>query len=306
MEKLLDVIIIGGGPAGLNAALLLGRSRKSVLVIDEGKARNRVTHEAHGFLTRDGIEPAEFKRIAMEQIGQYPSVQFVSDAAVTASGTDGHFEIMTAQGTSWHAKKLLFAVGKKDLPLDIAGLTEVYGKSAFVCPYCDGWELRDQPLVSIVSGAHALHMAKVLSGWTDQITICTNGSTELTAEHLAEIKRHNISVSTSPIRQIESVDGIVQHVVLDTGERISCRGIFFAPKLAGGSDLPQALGCKMTDTGSIIVDSFGKTNIPGVFGAGDAASEMYQAIMAAAQGSIAGAGINHELLMEAWDGKVAE
>jgi thioredoxin reductase len=303
MEQLIDVVIIGGGPAGLNAALVLGRARKSVVVIDEGRPRNRITRETHGFLTRDGISPGEFRRIAKEQINAYPSVHFVEDAAVTIIGTDGNFQITTAQGTMYLSKKLLFAAGMKDLPLAINGLDEVYGKSAFVCPYCDGWELRDQPLVLIVKGDRALHTAKMLSGWTSQLTICTDGPDEWTDEQREELKKHNVPTFDSPILRIESSDGIVKQIVLEDGKIVPCTGIFFAPKLAAGSDLPKALGCQVNEAGTVVVDRFGKTNVPGIYSAGDAATELYQAITAASMGSMAAVGINGELLAEAWNNK---
>lgn len=305
MEQPIDVGIIGGGPAGLNAALVLGRARKSVVVIDEGRPRNRVTRESHGFLTRDGIHPNEFRRIAVEQISAYPSVHFVADTAVTITGTDGNFQITTANGTTYRSKKLLFAVGMKDLPLEIDGLSAVYGKSAFVCPYCDGWELRDQPLVVIAKGARALHMAKTLSGWTKHYTICTNGPDEWTDEQREELRQHNIPVFDSPIQRIESADGMVQRVLLQDSTNIPCTGIFFAPKLVTGSDLPQALGCQITEGRTIVVDGFGKTNVPGVYSAGDAATERHQVITAASLGALAGAGINGELLAEAWEEQTA-
>ncbi|MED4753577.1 NAD(P)/FAD-dependent oxidoreductase [Brevibacillus choshinensis] len=301
MNQLIDVGVIGGGPAGLNAALVLGRARKSVMVIDEGRPRNRVTRESHGFLTRDGISPSEFRHIAMEQIHAYPSVQFVEDQVVTITGTDGDFHITTAQGMTYRSKKLLFAVGMKDLPLEINGLSDVYGKSAFVCPYCDGWELRDQPLVLIVKGARALHLAKTISGWTNRFTICTDGPDELTGEQREELKQHNVPVFHSPIERIVSTEGMVQHVLLADGTIIPCTGIFFAPKLITGSDLPQTLGCQLTETGTVIVDDFGKTNVPGVYSAGDAATERYQVITAASLGSLAAVGINSELLAESWN-----
>lgn len=304
MEQMIDAAIIGGGPAGLSAALVLGRARKSVVVIDEGRPRNRVTRETHGFLTRDGISPGEFRRVAKEQISSYPTVHFVEDAAVSITGTDGHFQITTAQGQIYQSKKLLFAAGMKDIPLDINGLSEVYGKSAFVCPYCDGWELRDQPLVLIVKGDRALHSAKMLSGWTSQITICTDGPDEWTDEQREELKLHNVPTFNSPILRIESSDGMVKQIVLEDGTIVPCTGIFFAPKLAAGSDLPQTLGCKVTEAGTVVVDMFGKTNIPGIYGAGDAATELYQAITAASMGSLAAVGINSELLAEAWNSRV--
>nr|WP_244163349.1 NAD(P)/FAD-dependent oxidoreductase [Paenibacillus pectinilyticus] len=295
-----DCIIIGGGPAGLNAGLVLGRARKNVLILDEGRPRNQVTRETHGFLTRDGVSPSEFRRIAKEQISAYPSVTFVADIAASITGTDGHFQITTAQGITHGSKKVLFAVGKKDVPLDIQGLADVYGTSAFVCPYCDGWELRDQALVLIVNGAHAAHFAKVMSGWTKRFTICLNGSDDMTSADREELTQHNVPIYDAPIRSIVSTEGIVQYVELEDGAILPCTGIFFGPKLVTASGLPKTLGCEMTETGTVVVDKFGKTSVPGVYGAGDAATEMYQAITAASLGALAGIGINSELLMEDW------
>ncbi len=301
MNQLLDVLIIGGGPAGLNAALVLGRARKNVVVIDDETPRNWVTRESHGFVTRDGASPREFRKAAKEQIAAYPSVQFASDTATAITGNDGDFVIKTTQGASYRTRKILFAVGKKDLPLDINGLTEVYGKSAFVCPYCDGWELRDQSLVIIVSGDKALHMAKVISGWTTQYTICTNGSDSLTDEQREELKRHNVTVFDAPIQSINSEEGMVQQVVLNDGIAIPCTGVFFQPKLFTGSELPKAIGCEITESGTVIVDASGKTSVAGVYSAGDAASEMYQAITAASLGALSAVSINNELNFEKWD-----
>ena len=255
-EQLHDVVIIGGGPAGLNAALVLGRARKDVVLIDEGKPRNRVTRETHGFLTRDGTSPSEFRRIAREQISAYPSVRFVEGTAAAAAGVDGDFRITTG-GNDSPQQKLLFAVGKKDSPLDINGLAGVYGKSAFVCPYCDGWELRDQPLVVIAKGAGALHFAKVIAGWSDRYTICTNGPDELTDEQRQELKDHDVPLFNSPIHRIESnEEGTTSRTGGWRGH--SVHGHLFAPKLVPGSELPAALGCDMNEAGSVVIDALGK------------------------------------------------
>jgi thioredoxin reductase len=302
MEQLLDVAIIGGGPAGLSAALVLGRARRRVAVIDEGLPRNRVTRESHGFLTRDGIEPGEFRRIAREQISAYPTVRFVEDAVVSASGNDGNFQITTARGSIFRSKKLIFATGMKDAPLAIDGLADVYGKSAFVCPYCDGWEMRDRMLAVIVRGPEIIrHMAKTIAGWTDRYAICTNGPDGCTDEVREELKLRGVPLYESPIRRIESSGGQVLQVVLEDGTAIDCEGIFFAPKLVPGSDLPQALGCRMTEDGAVVVDNFGKTTVPGVYSAGDAATKWYQVVNAASMGAFAAMSINGELLAEAWE-----
>jgi thioredoxin reductase len=296
----LDVVIIGGGPAGLNAALVLGRARKNVAVIDEGRPRNAVTRETHGFITRDGISPSEFRRIAKEDISAYPSVFFVADTAISITGEDGHFLITTALGHTFASKKLLFAIGMKDRPLNIPGLVDVYGKSAFVCPYCDGWELRDEPLVIIHKGDMLMHFAPLISGWTDRFTICTNGPDELTEAQREELKLHQVPIFDSPIQNIDSNDGIVRQVVLEDGITIPCRGIFFKPDLIMGSDIPQAIGCEIGDMGTVVIDNMGKTNVPGVYSAGDAATMMHQAIMAASMGVMAAAHMNSVLNAEAW------
>jgi thioredoxin reductase len=296
----LDVVIIGGGPAGLNAALVLGRARKNVAVIDEGRPRNAVTRETHGFLTRDGISPSEFRQIAKEEISAYPSVFFVADTVVSIAGTDGHFQIATALGNTFACKKLLFAIGMRDRPLDIPGLAEVYGKSAFVCPYCDGWELRDEPLVVINKGEELMHFAPLISGWTNRFTICTNGPDELTDAQREELQLNQVPMFDSPIQYIDASDGIVRQVVLDDGTTIPCRGIFFKPDLVMGSDLPRAIGCHIGELGTVDIDNLGKTNIPGVYSAGDAASRMHQAIAAASMGALAAAAMNNELNVETW------
>lgn len=301
MEKqIFDVAIIGGGPAGLNAALVLGRARKKVVLIDDGRPRNAVTREVHGFLTRDGIRPSEFRRIAKEEISAYPSVSFVTDTALSIAGTDVQFQIETEQGRTFASKKVLFAVGMKDQPLDIPGLAEVYGKSAFVCPYCDGWELRDQPLVIITKGTELMHFAPLISGWTNRFTVCTNGPDELTDAEREEFLRNQVPLFDSPIRHIDSSDGIVRQVVLEDGKTVPCRGIFFKPELVTGSELPRMIGCEITEWGAVVVDDFGKTNVPGVYSAGDAASRMHQAIAAASMGAFIAAVINNELNTEAW------
>ncbi|WP_405112954.1 NAD(P)/FAD-dependent oxidoreductase [Paenibacillus sp. FSL K6-1217] len=300
-----DVVIIGGGPAGLNAGLMLGRARKRTIVIDEARPRNAVTREAHGFLTRDGIAPFELRRIAIEQLGVYPSVSHMEDTVVSITGEDGAFQLETASGLKMTAKKLLFAAGMKDRKLDIPGLTEVYGTSAFVCPYCDGWELRDQPLVVISRGAALMHLAPLLYGWTKQFTVCTNGPDELSDAEREELRAHDIPLFDTPIREISSSKGMVNHVKLMDGTEIPCTGIFFKPELLPGSDLPQSLGCRISEMGILEVGEFGQTSVPGIYAAGDAATMMHQSIAAAASGALTAAAMNGELNREVWKAGLA-
>lgn len=145
-----------------------------------------------------------------------------------------------------------------------------------------------------------MHFAPLISGWTDRFTVCTNGPDELTEEERAELRLHQVPLFDAPIRRIDSTDGIVQQVVLEDGTTIPCRGIFFKPVLVTGSDLPRALGCELTEAGMVVVDEFGKTSIPGVYSAGDVASQLHQAIAAASKGAMTAAAINNELNKEAW------
>lgn len=298
--KEVDVVIIGGGPAGLSAGLVLGRARKKTLIIDEGQPRNAVTREAHGFLTRDGISPHDFRNIAKEQLRTYPSVSHLEDIVKLIEGEDGQFLLETVSGVKIATRKLLFAIGMKDRDLGIPGLAEVYGKSAFVCPYCDGWELRDRQLVVINRGATLMHFVPLLSGWSKQLVVCTNGPDELSEAEREELRAHNIPVFNAPIHSIQSNQGMVSHIKLEDGTEISCTGIFFKPELELGSDLPVALGCRMLDTGIIEVDEFGKTSVPGVYAAGDATTHLHQSIVAAASGAVSAAAINGELNQEEW------
>jgi thioredoxin reductase len=296
-----DVVVIGGGPAGLQAALVLGRARRSVVVIDEGRPRNRVTHASHGFLTRDGITPTEFRRIAKAEVLAYPSVQVRKEIATAVTVQDGAFTTTTDLGTVIQSKKLLFATGMKDAPPAIPGLAAVYGTSAFVCPYCDGWELRDQPLVLIAQGDRAYHMTKVLRAWTPEVTLCTNGPAELSEADQAELKEHRVPVYESLIAEIESEGGKVKAVRLADGSVLPCSGLFFAPVLVPATPLPETLGCALMPNGAIQVELSGGTTVPGVYAAGDAARERYQLIMAAADGALAAIAINSELIEADWN-----
>ncbi|MFD1678021.1 NAD(P)/FAD-dependent oxidoreductase [Alicyclobacillus fodiniaquatilis] len=298
-----DVIVIGGGPAGLSAALVLGRARRSVAVIDEGKPRNRVTHESHGFLTRDSISPNDFHQIAKEQILKYPSVSFESDVVSSVSGSDEKFSVAMESGRIIYSRKILFATGMKDVLPDIKGLTEVYGRSAFVCPFCDGWELRDRHISVIGTNKMGLHLVKMVSGWTKHITFLTNGSQFLATEDLIDLERHHVETCQDSIKQIDSIEGMVQRIIFKSDTTIDCEGIFFVPKLVQATPIPASLGCKMTDDNpfsTISTDPLGRTNVVGVYSAGDAATQSHQLIQAASSGAMAAAAIQLDLLDTEW------
>lgn len=150
MEKLFDCAIIGGGPAGLNAALILGRATRNVMLFDNNNARNAVTRESHGFITRDGIKPKKFREIAHKEISRYPSVISAKREVTSVSKKESKFELLTSKKERYQAKTIIISTGLKDVLPSIDNIHDYYGKSLFHCPYCDGWELRDKPLVVII------------------------------------------------------------------------------------------------------------------------------------------------------------
>lgn len=301
MSSLLECAIIGGGPAGLSAALVLGRARRRVALFDEGEPRNAVTREAHGFLTRDGIAPAELRRAAHEDIRKYGNVSVHRMKVAEVANERGLFRLRTEEGERFEAKKLIVATGLKERLPAIDGLRELYGRSLFSCPYCDGWELRDQPLVVIGEQEEkAYHLAKTASQWSRNLLLCTNGSAIAEGRKRA-LEANGIRWNESRIRVALGTDGILNRVIFEGGEEEPRRGGFVVTEWFQGSALAESLGCRMNEKGGIETDEFGRTSVEGVFAAGDAAViSPAQLIVAAAEGSRAAMGVNGDLIHESF------
>lgn len=294
-----DCAIIGGGPAGLNAALVLGRARRSVAILDNNQARNRVTHASHGFITRDGVTPAEFRQIAYKEVLGYPSVEHFPWEVSDVLRESNHFIVSTATGQQIEARKLLIAMGLREIFPDIPGLSECYGTSLFNCPYCDGWELRDQPLIVVSEQPGVFHMAKLLYTWSKDLVICTNGQTLLTAEQKLLLKSRNIEVTEQAVAEFMGHEGKLQQVTFVDGTRLERTGGFVSPVLKPKAFFGEMLGYEVNELGGITTDEWGRSSVPGVYAAGDSAYVMpSQLIYAAAAGSKAAAGINMELTEE--------
>ncbi|KPL85576.1 NAD(P)/FAD-dependent oxidoreductase [Herpetosiphon geysericola] len=300
---MLDVIIVGGSVAGLSAALVLGRARRNVVVLDSQQPRNAQSPGVHNFLSRDGILPAELRQIGRDQLKPYPSVEVRFATAEHAQAIDGGFVVTLDDGSELRSRKLLIASGVIDELPAIEGMAELWGSSVFHCPYCHGWEVRDQPLAVLVSDADRLfHVATLLQNWSSDLVVCTNGEAQLSPEQRRILAKLNLPIREDRLVGIEQANGQLTHLVFDQGEPLARSGLLIGVPQRQRSQLPAQLGCEVSDNPQmpnlIKVQMLGQTSVPGVYAAGDATAGMQQAINAAAGGAMAGAGINHELIQD--------
>lgn len=293
-----DVIIVGAGPAGLSAALILGRCRRRVLVCDAGHPRNAASRALHGYLTRDGIDPAELLRIGREQLRPYSTVE-IREAEVTgARSVQGGFEVTIKDGLQVYSRKLLLATGVVDELPEIEGLEQLYGRSVFHCPYCDGWELRDQPIAIYGQRDQGPGLALELSGWSNDLVLCTDGPADLSRADREQLSLLSIPVREEPISRLEGSNGQLERIVFNNGDVLSRRGMFFNTGQEQRCDLAAKLGCEYTERGAIRTGDYETTNVPGLFVAGDASRAVQLAIVAAAEGAEAAFAINKQLIKE--------
>jgi thioredoxin reductase len=232
-----DVIIVGAGPAGLSAALMLGRARRSVLVCDTGRPRNAASQAIHGYLTRDGISPKEFLARARSDLKPYDTVE-LRDAEVVAAEcqADSRFLVTLANGEQARSRKLLLATGVIDKLPDIEGLAELYGRSVFHCPYCDGWEVRDQPIAVYGNGERGAGLSLELTVWSRDLVLCTDGPAAIDDTERKRLEHNGITVREERVARLEGTAGILEHVVLAGGERLPRRALFFATGQVHRSD----------------------------------------------------------------------
>jgi thioredoxin reductase len=292
-----DVIIVGAGPAGLSAALMLGRCRRRVLVCDTGRPRNAASAAMHGFLTRDGIAPREFLRIAREQLRQYETVE-VRDIEVTlAECRDSRFDVTLIDGSVFRSRKLLIATGVTDNLPDIPGFDQLYGRGVFHCPYCDGWEVRDQPLAIYGRGDRGLGLSLELIGWSRDLVLCTDGPPEIAPDDLARLDHHGIAVRQERVLRLDGRDRL-ERIVFATGEPLVRHALFFTTGQEQQSELATRLGCRMTEKGTVNTGKYETTHLRGLFVAGDASRAVQWVVVAAAEGAEAAFAINTDLLKE--------
>lgn len=290
-----DVLIIGAGPAGLNAALILGRCRRDVLALDSGKPRNAAAKLLHGYLGRDGTPPMELRAIGRRELAAYPSVEVRDGIVVGAERRpeDG-FEIVLATGEHERARVLLLATGREDLLPDLRGFAEFYGHGIYHCPYCDGWENRDARIAVLGNDDHAASLALTLLTWTSRLTLCAGGKPAWSADFAAQLAASNIEIL--PHRVVAAEGGNrLERVAFDAHEPLECDALFFCSECRQRSSLPEKLGCRLDADGNVLCKGYGATDVPGLFVAGNVRGGVHLAIMAAAEGAEAAIAINDYL-----------
>lgn len=298
-SKSFDVVIIGGSYAGLSAALALGRSLRSVLIIDSGEPCNRFTPHSHNFLTQDGKAPHEIASVGRQQVEKYETVSFHQGVAAHVDQTPDGFAVKTPEGAIFGAGKIILATGIRDIMPDIKGFAACWGISIIHCPYCHGYEVRRERTGVLSNGDAAFHIAKLVSNLTDQLTIFTNGKASFTDEQATQLKKHNIPIIETEIEEIEHDEGHVQRVVFRDRREIQVKAIYATLPFEQHSGIPRELGCQLNEQGLIEVDLMQKTSVPGVYACGDN-SGMRAVSVAVAAGTRAGAVANFEFIEEAF------
>jgi thioredoxin reductase len=302
-----EVIIIGGGPAGLNAALVLGRCRRKVLLIDEGKPRNARSHTLHGFLSRDGFSPQALLEIGRTQLAPYPSVVQQAGRVIAAEKTHGGFSVQLQNGRHTTCRKLLLAGGVVDTLPAQPGFDALYGIAVFHCPYCDGWEMQDRPIAVYGKGDDkGAGLALEMTIWNQDIVLCTDGPANLSEQSRAQLARHRISIREEKILRLDhdQDQALVPYqtsfeIIFASGPPLTRDALFFNTSRCQSNDLAVHLGCDSCDVKGCAIDNCQQmSNVPSLYIAGDASGEVLQAIVAAAEGVKAAMGINVALLEE--------
>ncbi len=292
-----DVIIVGGSFAGQAAALMLGRARRQVTVLDSGQPRNRFAEASHGFLGQDGQAPAEIMAKLRAQLAPYSTVRQLTGRAVKAEKGDA-FRLRLADGSTLQARRLILATGQRDILPELPGLAERWGKSVLHCPYCHGYELNQGPIGVLAGSPMALHQALLVPDW-GPTTLFLNGAFQPSAEDMAKLAARQVTVEASPVVELLGAGDTLQAVRLADGRQVPLAGLFIAPRTEPASDLAVQLGCVMEEgpTGPFIrIDPRGATSVPGVFAAGDGAMAMANATLSAASGVMAAGGAHHSLV----------
>ncbi len=297
-----DVLVVGGGPAGLSAALMLGRSRRSVLVVDAGVPRNAPAAGVHGFLTRDGTPPGDLLAIGRAEVEAY-GVTVVDDRVDAATRIGDRLRAELAGGGVVHARRLVVTSGLVDILPDVPGVAERWGRDVLHCPYCHGWEVRDQVVGILASGPAALHQARLFRQLTDRVVVLRHTTDDLAPDEVSDLRRWGVAFVDGKVACLEAdLDRLTGARLVD-GRRVALEALVVAPAFTVDSPLLRSLGVGLTDHPSglgrhVQTDAAGRTAVPGVWAAGNVTDPMAQVVAAAAQGNRVGAALNADLVAE--------
>ncbi|MET8826830.1 NAD(P)/FAD-dependent oxidoreductase [Streptomyces sp. NPDC004610] len=326
-----EVIVIGGGAAGLSAALVLGRARRRTLVVDAGEPRNAPSAHMQGFLTRDGMPPAEFLALGREEVARYEDVAQIRDRAVdvtrdggtgdvtrdggtgdvTRDGGTGAFAVTLESGRTAHARRLIVTTGLKDELPPVPGLAERFGEDVLHCPYCHGWEVRDRAFGVLATTPLSVHQALMVTQWSPDVTffLHTVDESELSDQDLRRLAAAGVKVVPGEVAEVLTADDRLTGVRLADGTVHEREVLFTAPRAIPQTGLLERLGARLDATpfGAYpVVDPTGQTSVPGVYAAGNAMGFAEQVPHAVSGGYRAAAAVNGELLMTDLDGAFGE
>ena len=294
------MVIAGAGPAGLSAALVLGRACRRVLLCDTGTPRSWASKAMHAYLSRDGVHPQRFLEVSRREVLRYRSVRFAPLEVTSARRRGGHFAI-TAGKRVVTARKLLIATGLFDLVPRIPGIDPLFGHTVFQCPYCDGWEMRGQKIAVYGKGQRGFQMARAMTAWARDIVLCTDGPARYKQEQRDLLERNDIRLIEKRVIGLEGKRGKL-HAVLFKDDRLPRDALFFDTPSRGQSKLAESVGCQFDRDGGIVCGDYEATNVPGVFAAGNIIRDVQLSIVAAAEGARAAFGINRDLTREDFAG----
>jgi len=297
-NKQFDAIIIGGSYSGLAAAMALGRALKEVLIVDNGKPCNAQTPVSGNFLTQDGKPPAEIAAVGKLQLEKYDTVTFFKGLATDARKTEIGFEVQVASGETVKAKKLIFATGIRDIPEEIEGLASCWGISVLHCPYCHGYEVRNQKTGILANGEPAYELTRLISNWAGDLTLFTNGASTLTSEQAQKLSKHGVKIIEEEVGKMEHLDGYIQNIFFKDGTKCPLKAIYTRSLFVQHCQLLELLGCELSEEGYVKVDVFQETNIHGVYACGDNVSRMRTIANAVAMGTATGMTVSKKLIFE--------